>query len=74
MKPLQEKEGQIIKIVEVANVSPLLIQITAPNEQTMKMHEEIENIRQVLCKITTEAQTISDQNKILREVNYVRQI
>jgi len=38
------------------------------------MHEELENIRSVLCKITSEAQAISEQNKILKEVNYVKKI
>lgn len=64
MKPMLEKEGQVVKIIEVVT----------PSESTLKMHEELENIRQVLNKITSEAQTISEQNKILREVNYVPQL
>ena len=35
------------------------------------MHEELENVRTLLSKITSEAQSISETNNTLREGNYV---
>ena len=32
-----------------------VVEIVAPSEQTLKLHEEIENLRSVLNKITTES-------------------
>ncbi|CAD8194597.1 unnamed protein product [Paramecium pentaurelia] len=60
MKPIQEREGQFVKIIEVVT----------PSEQNLKLHEELENVRNLLNKITQEAQTISETNNALREVNY----
>ncbi|CAD8109307.1 unnamed protein product [Paramecium sonneborni] len=60
MKPIQEKEGQLVKLIEVVT----------PSEQNLKLHEELENVRGVLQKITAEAQSISESNNALREVNY----
>ncbi|CAD8085850.1 unnamed protein product [Paramecium primaurelia] len=60
MKPIQEKEGQLIKLIEVVT----------PSEQNLKMHEELESVRGVLQKITAEAQSVSESNNALREVNY----
>ncbi|CAD8120035.1 unnamed protein product [Paramecium sonneborni] len=60
MKPIQEKEGQLVKIVEVVT----------PSESNLKLHEELENVRNLLNKITMEAQTISETNSALKEVNY----
>jgi len=36
----------------------------------LKLHEELESVRQVLSKITAEAQAVSESNNALREVNY----
>ncbi|CAD8103171.1 unnamed protein product [Paramecium sonneborni] len=60
MKPIQEREGQLVKLVE----------IVTPSEQNLKLHEELENVRSLLTKITTEAQQITETNNTLREVNY----
>ncbi|CAD8189093.1 unnamed protein product [Paramecium octaurelia] len=60
MKPIQEKEGQLVKLVEVVT----------PSEQNLKLHEELESVRGVLQKITAEAQSVSESNNALREVNY----
>ncbi|KAM3133513.1 hypothetical protein pb186bvf_014355 [Paramecium bursaria] len=60
VKPIQEKEGQLIKLVEILN----------PTEQNMKMHDELENVRNVLNKITQDAQALQEQNGQLKEVNY----
>ncbi|CAD8200731.1 unnamed protein product [Paramecium octaurelia] len=60
MKPIQEREGQFVKIIEVVT----------PSEQNLKLHEELENVRNLLNKITQEAQAISETNNALREVNY----
>ncbi|CAD8095370.1 unnamed protein product [Paramecium primaurelia] len=60
MKPIQEKEGQLVKLIE----------IITPSEQNLKLHEELENVRNLLNKITTEAQSITETNKTFREVNY----
>ncbi|CAK61369.1 unnamed protein product (macronuclear) [Paramecium tetraurelia] len=60
MKPIQEKEGQLVKLIEVVT----------PSEQNLKLHEELESVRGVLQKITAEAQSVSESNNALREVNY----
>ncbi|CAD8116565.1 unnamed protein product [Paramecium sonneborni] len=60
MKPIQEKEGQLVKLIEVVT----------PSEQNLKLHEELESVRGVLQKITSEAQSVSENNNALREVNY----
>ncbi|CAK93899.1 unnamed protein product (macronuclear) [Paramecium tetraurelia] len=62
MKPIQEREGQLVKSIE----------IVTPSEQNLKLHEELENVRNLLNKITTEAQSITETNNTLREVNYVQ--
>ncbi|CAD8187538.1 unnamed protein product [Paramecium octaurelia] len=49
MKPIQEREGQLVKLVE----------IVTPSEQNLKLHEELDN-----------AQSITETNNSLREVNY----
>ncbi|CAD8195308.1 unnamed protein product [Paramecium pentaurelia] len=60
MKPIQEREGQLVKLIE----------IVTPSEQNLKLHEELENVRNLLNKITNEAQSITETNNTLREVNY----
>ncbi|CAD8190034.1 unnamed protein product [Paramecium octaurelia] len=60
MKPIQEREGQLVKQIE----------IVTPSEQNLKLHEELENVRNLLNKITNEAQSITETNNTLREVNY----
>ncbi|CAD8211068.1 unnamed protein product [Paramecium pentaurelia] len=60
MKPIQEREGQFYKMIE----------IVSPSEQNLRLHEELVNVRNLLNKITQEAQTLSDTNIALKEGNY----
>ncbi|CAD8115445.1 unnamed protein product [Paramecium primaurelia] len=54
MKPIQERECQFYKMNEIVSSS----------EQNLRLHEEFFNVRNLLNKITQEAQTLSDTNYV----------
>ncbi|KAM3141030.1 hypothetical protein pb186bvf_006831 [Paramecium bursaria] len=54
------ENGQMIKIRE----------IVTPNEQTLRLHEELESTRQILNKLSQESQSLQEQNTELKDQNF----